>query len=168
MKYFAGIDVGNMGGIAVLDEFGELRAYTRMPIVKLKKKSEVDCFKIANFLGKIPFENSSQLAITIEDVHAMPHQGVTSMFNFGKGYGMLLGLLQSMDFVVERVSAGKWQNEMLMPKVDNEDTKARANRTVIAEYPELEKFLEVKRNQGVADAILIAGYGLAKYNMTFN
>lgn len=168
MKYFAGIDVGNTGGIAVLDEYSELVAYTRMPIIKVGKKHEVDVFKVTDFLGKIPYGNCDELAITIEDVHAMPHQGVTSMFNFGKGYGLLLGLLQSMDFAVRRVSPRRWQKELLLPKTDKDDnTKARANRTVLMAYPDLDKYLKVKRNQGVADAILIATFGLQEYQMTF-
>lgn len=157
MKYFVGIDVGNKGGIAVLDGHGNLVAFKRMPLTKVGKKQEPCAKSIVEFLS---FCTANDTVVAIEDQHAMPNQGVVSMFNFGKGFGIMIGLFVACDFVPIRVSPRTWQKVMLPPKNGEDDnTKLRANRQAIDLHGDhIAKVLDVKANQGIADAILVAEY----------
>jgi crossover junction endodeoxyribonuclease RuvC len=85
----------------------------------------------------------------IEKVHAMPKQGVTSMFKFGQSYGFLRGLLRAYAIPFEEVTPQKWQKAMgCLSKGDKNVTKSRAQ----ALFPKL------KITHATADALLIAEY----------
>lgn len=87
----------------------------------------------------------------IENVHSMPKQGVASSFKFGRGFGMLEGILIGLKIPYMFVSPQKWQTEMgCLSKGDKNITKAAAQRRYPAE----------KITHATADAILIARYGV--------
>lgn len=131
-----GIDPGRSGGIAWCTE-GFMQAWP-MP------KTERDIF---NMLRDMKFDDSF---CYLEKVHAMPKQGVTSVFTFGQGYGFLRGCLVSLKIPFEDVIPSKWQKALsCMTKGDKNVTKQKAQQL----YPDL------KITHSIADAILIAEYG---------
>lgn len=86
----------------------------------------------------------------IEKVHAMPKQGVSSTFKFGRSYGFLIGLLTAMRIPYDMVTPRKWQAAMgCLSGGDKNITKARAQQLFPAE-----KIIHAN-----ADSILIAEYG---------
>jgi len=134
-----GIDPGVSGAIAVLDSKGELAP-------KWHKLSETEC-DAGNFLWE---DYPKETFAYIERVHAMPKQGVSSVFKFGQSYGFLRGLLIGLGIPFEEVTPQKWQKAMgCMSKGDKNVTKAKAQQL----------FPGVKVTHAIADALLIAEYG---------
>ena len=96
------------------------------------------------------------LHVYIERAQAMPKQGVTSMFNYGKGFGLWLGLLIGIGFPYTLVSPRRWKASMLsdMPK-DKGASILRAKQLFPASARELTRVKDHNR----AEALLIAAYG---------
>ena len=91
-----GIDIGITGAIAFIDHDKSFLSVWDMPTIPYGKKKAVDPLGIRDILigeatdeWRLPFEYN----VFVEQVSAMPNQGVTSMFNFGMGYGTVLGVL---------------------------------------------------------------------------
>lgn len=100
-KYFLGVDPGAKGGAAILDEKGNLLAVSRFdggcPGEVVAQSAEA-----ATKLG-------GQLYICLEKVGAAPGQGVTSMFTFGVGVGLIKGWLAAKGFQFVEASPHSWQ-----------------------------------------------------------
>jgi hypothetical protein len=140
--HIIGIDPGQSGGFARLSEsaFGY-----KMP------DTEADT---ATLLASL-FTTSTTMAY-IERVHAMPLQGVVSMFSFGRNYGFLRGLLIAIGIPFEEVTPQVWQKVFSLRGPENEGTVAKKNRHK-AKAQQL--FPELKITHATADALLIAEYG---------
>lgn len=98
----------------------------------------------------------------IEDVHAMPGQGVTSMFSFGRNKGLIEGMLIQADIPYTLVAPAKWKRTfgLIFPKGTDKNTIKNAS---IAKAKELCKGISLKRTErcktdsdGMAEAYLIA------------
>jgi crossover junction endodeoxyribonuclease RuvC len=83
----------------------------------------------------------------------MPRQGVTSMFSFGKQFGMILGVLEAYRLEYEMTTPQKWQKHMGITKIPGETKTAKKNRHKAMAQ---ELFPEIKVTHAVADALLIA------------
>lgn len=92
-KTYIGIDPGAKGGIAIIGDGGS-RVRPLSPEALRAMLKNID--------------NSNALCF-VEQVGAMPGQGVTSMFNFGKGYGYILGVLETLEIPYQTVSPRKWK-----------------------------------------------------------
>lgn len=142
---YIGIDPGLTGGIVALYEDGSL---AQLDSFDDKNPLEV----IKNFLSR-----KKICSITLESVHAMPGQGVSSMFNFGRSYGAIIGLVYGLGYNLHLVSPQSWQK--IIPEIDMfESPKESIKRAIMAEG--LEKAMTLKRSmhQGVCDAYFIAKY----------
>lgn len=130
-----GIDPGQSGGIAFV-------GYTN-PFAYPMPDNMADIWDC--FAGP-----RASLHAYIEEVHAMPKQGVSSTFKFGMGYGALLMALTAAGIPFTRVRPQVWQKEMgCMSRGDKNVTKRRAQ----------ELFPGLKVTHAIADALLIAEYG---------
>lgn len=137
---FIGIDPGASGGIALLDDEGA-QAW-KMPDTE---KDTQDLFEqLAGPFGIV--------TAAIEKVHAMPGQGVTSMFNFGRNYGMLRGLLIANLIPFETVAPQTWQKEFGLRNSKWTKTKKKNQHKARAQ----ELFPHIKITHSLADALLIA------------
>ena len=94
--------------------------------------------------------------VTIERVSAMPTQGVTSMFSFGRNFGQWEGVIAAIGCTVNHVSPVRWKRAMLkdLPK-GKETSRLRA----IQLFPDLAGELSRKKDNGRAEAVLIGEYG---------
>jgi crossover junction endodeoxyribonuclease RuvC len=95
----------------------------------------------------------------IEQVHAMPKQGVASSFTFGMGYGIWLGILAALRIPHTRVTPQRWVKAVAAdaPKTD-QAMVALAGRL----YPGVSEDLRTPRGRlllGRSDALLLAHYG---------
>lgn len=145
-----GIDPGRKGGIAIF-RGTQLVSAGPMPT----NKEGMDYGKIVKILR---FPDSDKIAY-IERVHAMPSQGVVSMFSFGKGYGSLLGILHSLGYDVREVRPQDWKGFYSL-KGKNKDASIRKCKEL---YPDID--LRPSRrcrtdSDGIAEAVLIGRYGL--------
>lgn len=152
-----GIDVGQKGGIALIDRHKKVILKREMPI--LNKELDTKTFKTI-------INNNTIDAIFIEKVHAMPGQGVTSMFNFGKHYGEILGTIKTLDIPYQLVRPTEWQAYAHRDLDKKLGPKERSLIAVEKFYPELDLRKNTRcrvAHDGIVDAILIALYGLSEY-----
>lgn len=105
---FLGIDPGKRGAIAALDARGELLALARF------SDAETDG-RIALIVGDtIAALPEARICATIEKVGAMPGQGVTSMFSFGRAYGEAVGALILCRARLQFVRPQTWQKDLAL------------------------------------------------------
>ena len=151
-----GIDPGIKGAICILKD-GEILDIFDMPIMPVgkKNKSQVNGSQIYNEIKKIIVnEDKKDIKVVIEQVSAMPGQGVTSMFNFGQSFGVLKGLFSAMQIPMDFVSPIKWKKyfNLINSQKDSSRTKA------IEFFPYISEKLSRKKDSNKADAILIASF----------
>ena len=157
MKYVIGIDPGLDGAIAVLDETGDIIQVYDMPTVEVKvngsTKRKVAPAAIASELRMYTVDGKCRAVI--EQVSAMPGQGVTSMFTFGRSLGVLEGVLAGMGIPYELVTPSTWVKKMRVAP-----GKGGSRQRAMELWPmDADLFKRVK-DDGRADASLIARYGL--------
>mgnify|MGYP000349606282 CR=1 FL=1 len=134
-RAFIGIDPGQSGSIAVIFPSGNATW------IKLDSTDH----DIAGWLQDIQANSICR----IERVSAMPKQGVSSTFKFGRSFGFLQGLLVAFQIPFELVTPQKWQAFMSCRTAgDKNVSKAAAQRL----------FPSLKITHANADALLIAEY----------
>ena len=139
-----GIDPGKSGGIAWSID-------GQMSVAKMPETLQ-DLWELIGDIADLVPASTKHLECKayIEQVSAMPGQGVTSCFTFGRGLGQLEMALTAASIPFERVTPQKWQKSMgCLTKGDKNVSKRRAQEL----YPEL------KVTHATADALLIATYG---------
>ena len=104
-----GIDPGLSGGIAVLDDLKIFDVYD-MPIMSegKKNKNQLNSAQLVNIIKKNIISNEDTFLI-VEQVSAMPGQGVTSMFNFGQTFGSIKGICAALNLPIFFVRPAKWK-----------------------------------------------------------
>ena len=149
-----GIDPGLSGAIAVLEEKKVLALFD-MPVMSegKKNKNQLNSAQLVNIL-KENTKNDDDIAVVVEQVNAMPGQGVTSMFNFGQTFGAIKGICAALDFPIFFVRPSKWKKhfELINSSKDSSRTKA------IEMYPKLSNQLAKKKDVNKSDAILNARF----------
>lgn len=159
-----GIDPGLNGGLAILNEKGRIILYRRMPtkpyISSGKSKKQIDIAQISAVLAKIQPEH-----VFIEKASARPGQGVVSMFTFGVGYGMILGVCLALEqvFQTEVVVPQRWQKMLYPENIGDLPPKERALRKAWELWPEIGQ--QNVTHDGIVDALLIAEFGRRMLNL---
>ena len=93
-----GIDPGISGSICFFEQ-GKILDVIEMPTMTegKKNKRQVNGSQIYNeILKRVEKAEKQNVRVIIEQVSAMPGQGVTSMFNFGQSFGILKGICSAM------------------------------------------------------------------------
>ena len=149
-----GIDPGLSGGIAILDD---LKIYDifDMPIMSegKKNKNQLNSAQLVNILNKHVLKKENTFVI-VEQVSAMPGQGVTSMFNFGQTFGSIKGICAALGLSIFYVRPAKWKKHFNL--INSEKDASRTK--VIEMFPRISNKLSRKKDNNKADAILIAQY----------
>ena len=151
-----GIDPGISGAICFFEN-GEIKDVIDMPVMAegKKNKKQINGSQIFNEIStRIKNYKSENINVVIEQVSAMPGQGVTSMFNFGQSFGVLKGICAAMQLPVFLVRPAKWKKhfELINSQKDSSRTK------VIQMFPKISSHLTRKKDANKADAILIASF----------
>ena len=143
-----GFDPGHKGGIAVLDHPPMVHLYA-MPLMG----KVIDWRKVAGFVTR----NNPHVAF-VEKCHAMPGNGVTSMFKFGGAYEGVLAVLAALWIPVQLVSPSAWKKVILAGTAKD---KAAAIAYCRRRWPSVSLIPEGCRvvHDGMADALCIAAYG---------
>ena len=149
-----GIDPGLSGAIAVMEDNKVLNIFD-IPVMSegKKNKRQLNSALLVNLL-KENINNNEEVAVVVEQVNAMPGQGVTSMFNFGQTFGAIKGVCAALELPIYFVRLSKWKKyfELINSSKDSSRTKA------IEMYPKLSNQLTKKKDVNKSDAILIARY----------
>lgn len=147
-----GIDPGCSGALVFMSEDLIVQDYLLMPTVKVGTKSRVNGAAIAAWVRASPLDISHAY---LEQVGAMPGQGVSSMFTFGHAAGVVEGVLQGMCIPYTLVTPQSWKKRAGLIGSEKDAARSRA----IQLWPDL-RVLDLKgKGQAVADALLIARYG---------
>ena len=155
MTIFVGIDPGLSGAIARLDSVsGEVRIED-VPTFEIKRngkaKREIDYHSLARILDDMTKEPGTR--IVIEGVGAMPGQGVSSVFAFGKAFGVLIGVSAATFCPIEFVSPAKWKREMGIT-ASKDGSRAKASML----FPRYSELWRLAKNADRAEALLIAAW----------
>ena len=97
-----------------------------------KNKRQLNSAQLVNIL-KENIQKNEEINIVVEQVNAMPGQGVTSMFNFGQTFGAIKGVCAALGFPIYFVRPSKWKKhfELINSSKDSSRTK------VIEMYPSI-------------------------------
>ena len=136
-----GIDPGLSGGISVLEDQKVLGIFD-MPVMAegKKNKRQLNSAQLVNII-KENTRSDDEVVIIVEQVNAMPGQGVTSMFNFGQTFGAIKGVCAALKLPIFFVRPSKWKKhfELINSSKDSSRTKA------IEMYPSISNQLAKKK-----------------------
>ena len=149
-----GIDPGLSGAVAILENNKVINIFDIPVMTEGKKnKRQLNSALLVSLIKKNTV-NQDEVVVVVEQVNAMPGQGVTSMFNFGQTFGALKGICAALELPIFFVRPSKWKKhfELINSSKDASRTK------VIEMYPKLSNQLSKKKDVNKSDAILIARF----------
>ena len=151
-----GIDPGISGAICFFED-GEVKEIIDMPVMAegKKNKRQINGPQTYNeILKRINRFQKKDVIVVIEQVSAMPGQGVTSMFNFGQSFGVLKGICSAMQLSMFFIRPAKWKKYFGLIKTEKD-----ASRTKVIEiFPYISSELSRKKDSNKAEAVLIASF----------
>ena len=156
-----GIDPGITGSICFFQD-GKIIDVIEMPNMPegKKNKKQVNGSQIFNEISdRIKKLDKKDIKVIIEQVSAMPGQGVTSMFNFGQSYGILKGICSAMQLPMYFVRPAKWKKYFNLINSEKDASRTKA----IEIFPYFSGQLSRKKDSNKADAILIASFYYETY-----
>ena len=154
-----GIDPGLSGAIAILENNKVLNIFD-IPVMSegKKNKRQLNSALLVSLL-KENINYNEEVSVVVEQVNAMPGQGVTSMFNFDQSFGILKGICSAMHLPVYYVRPAKWKKYFNLINSEKDASRTRA----IEIFPYFSSQLSKKKDNNKADAILIASFFFETY-----
>jgi crossover junction endodeoxyribonuclease RuvC len=147
-KIYIGIDPGAKGSLAYIVDGGEVNA---IPFNE-------DAYRLA--IAALSAIDDAKVVCAVEQVSAMPGQGVVSMFNFGKGFGWILGTLEAYGVSYELIRPQKWKKEFSV--TSDKNTSIEVCKRLFPNVSLLPTERCKKDNDGMAEALLLAEYARRK------
>ena len=123
-----GIDPGISGSICFFED-GKILDVIEMPTMNegKKNKRQVNGAQIYNEItDRINKLQKQDVRVVVEQVSAMPGQGVTSMFNFGQSFGIIKGICSAMQLPLYFVRPTKWKKYFNLIKSEKDASRTRA------------------------------------------
>ena len=151
-----GIDPGISGAICFFEN-GVIKDIIDMPVMAegKKNKRQVNGSQLYNeIVIRIKKFSKKDIFVVVEQVSAMPGQGVTSMFNFGQSFGVIKGICSAMQLPIYFVRPTKWKKHFNLLKTEKDASRSK----VIEIFPYISSKLSRKKDSNKADAILLASY----------
>ena len=156
-----GIDPGISGSICFFED-GNIIDVVEMPTMAegKKNKRQVNGSQIYNeILKRVNKIEKQNIRVVIEQVSAMPGQGVTSMFNFGQSFGILKGICSAMQLPMYFIRPAKWKKYFGLINSEKDASRTKA----IEMFPYFSSQLSKKKDSNKADAMLIASFYYETY-----
>ena len=149
-----GIDPGLSGAIAILED-KKVFSVSDMPVMAegKKNKRQLNSAQLVNII-KENTNPKEDIAVVVEQVNAMPGQGVTSMFNFGQTFGAIKGICAALSLPIFFVRPSKWKKHFNLINASKDSSRTK----VIEMYPSLSSQLAKKKDVNKSDAVLIARF----------
>ena len=156
--YYIGVDPGKSGGIAIIrhDEI------VVTPILLSGK--DIDIYAMTKWIRNETYMLPKTVAC-IEKVHAMPGQGVSSMFKFGFVTGVMHGILGALEIPIHLVTPQAWKKKILVGTSKDKTAAAEYCSRVYPKISLLATERSRKPHSGMADAICIARYASLTINI---
>ena len=155
------IDPGISGSICFYQD-GKIIDIIDMPTMTdgKKNKRQVNGSQVYNEItSRIKNIKIENIKVIIEQVSAMPGQGVTSMFNFGQSFGVLKGICSAMRLPMYFVRPARWKKYFNLINTEKDASRTKA----IEIFPYISSQLSKKKDANKADAILIANFFYETY-----
>ena len=144
---YIGIDPGKRGGVAVIKDLTDER------IVEVHPYSDDTLKKVCK---ELTADWKNVILCVVEKVGAMPGQGVTSTFNFGKSFGYILGVLEANGIPYQLISPQRWKKHFSLT-----NDKNKSIQTAKRLFPSV-SLLPTDRcrveSDGMAEALLMAEF----------
>ncbi len=184
---YLGIDPGVNGAVAFYEiETKKLEIFD-MPTIKIevgkKKRKQIDSQELVKKIKNLKKID----CVIIEKVNAYPQQGVVSVFNFGYSYGLIIGILTSLSIPINYVLPKKWKEDIDLETKKISKKRPLTNKTdfknwdkirskskiknkefsrirAMKEFPKYKDYFLRKKDDGRAEAALIALWGVKKNN----
>jgi crossover junction endodeoxyribonuclease RuvC len=138
-----GVDPGQKGALAFLGPEGNIVELEDMPLLG----TEINAHMISNLVqGYGPVTMA-----VVEQAHTMPKQGITGAFNYGVGYGKVLGVLATLDIPMHFYTAGVWKKRWGLT-TDKDLSRSKATMR----WPSWANSFKRVRDDGRAEAAFIA------------
>lgn len=143
------IDPGNSGGLALLGTYLEdLIALYSMPLTETLSAGHTKHFIDGERVSQLVRAHQPVCAV-LERVSSRPGQGVAGVFAFGRGVGVIEGVLQALRVPISYVAPQVWKRHHGLIKQPK-----RASLELVRElYPDAE--LPLVKHEGRAEAVLI-------------
>lgn len=154
MTRIIGIDPGLSGAVAVLTGTDSL-AVLDMPIMTVERNGKAKRQVSASELAEIIYiMKNDDCHVFVEKVSAMAGQGVTSVFSFGRSFGMIEGILAAFKLPVTYVAPATW-----VKAVGRGQGKDASRARAMEIFPNNQTDFKRVKDDGRADAALIAYWG---------
>lgn len=147
---YIGIDPGKNGGYALTD------GNTIINVLPWDDHCFVNDMK---FIYNA-YETQSEVRCCVEKVGAMPGQGVTSMFSFGKSAGFIEGVLAAYEIPYQLVPPQTWKKEFSLNS--NKQTSIEVCQRLFPDVNLMRTDRCKKPHDGMAEAVLMAEYARRK------
>ena len=158
MNYVIGIDPGISGAVAVFED-GVLMSIVDMPTVEVASgKSMKRHISAAGLRYILEMDMYQKAHVVIEKVGAMPSQGVTSMFNFGRSAGIIEGVVAALRMPYTYVTPAAWTKA-----VGRAAGKDASRMRAMELFPSKADLFKRAKDDGRADAALIAYWYLTRH-----
>lgn len=154
-----GVDPGRYGAFCFLDPEAHTLQFHKMPFHQIKPGEKTKYLVDPVGVGSILY-NEDIVRVYIEEVNARPEEGVVSTFNFGRAYGIILGAVGGLNHPFTLVRPAVWKKKLNVPAA-KDGARFIASRL----FPECASKWKNKNEDGVAEAALIAFYGMC--DMTY-
>ena len=137
-----GIDPGLNGAIAVLKD-NKVKEIFDVPVMPegKKNKRQLNSAQLVKLLKEIISEEE-EVVVIVENVSAMPGQGVTSMFNFGQTFGAIKGICAALGLPIFFVRPAKWKKHFDLINSSKDASRTKA----IEMYPSISDELSKKKD----------------------
>ena len=149
MSRVIGVDPGASGAIALVVD-GVLHQVVDMPTVTVTRNSsqkrQVSPAGVADIIRSMKPDTA-----IVEKVGAMPGQGVSSMFSFGRSVGIIEGALAALQVPATFITPQAWQKAVGAAK-----GKDGSRQRVMELFPRDSHLFARVKDDGRADAVLIA------------
>jgi crossover junction endodeoxyribonuclease RuvC len=145
MTLTIGIDPGVAGAIAVVSAAGEVLVWD-MPTIEVRGKKRISARHLRDLLVDI----GPAVMVVVEDVQGVQGSGATSAFSFGRGCGVIEGVLAGLDRPVTYVSPQRWTKDLGV------GSDKGAHRLAAQRLWPLDNLFDRVKDDGRADAALLA------------
>lgn len=146
MKHIIGIDVGKAGAICIMTD-----------IVSLQEMPD-SAYGIAEELRRWP---TAHTHVFVEKAQCFAKNGAVGMFNYGKGYGEILGVIAALGLSHSLVPPSTW-TKVMHKGAYGKDAKGKSLDAARRLFPHVDLMRTMKckvPDSGFIDALLIAEYG---------
>jgi len=153
-ELFIGIDPGVNGAVAILTPDGDALDCFDVPFLKDGSRKTINTRALSHRLKSLT--QGRRVFCAIERVNAMPKQGVSSTFAFGRAFGQLEGLAAAMGWSLIHVRPKTWQ-KIFFQFASGSDTKEKSRQIAMGLFPRVD--LSLKKHHNKADSLLVGEYG---------